>query len=158
MITFLMFVLCLIAIMQKSISRGFVIGLFVFVSLLHSSIESLGVLDGGVYYVSAALFNVGYIYALSKIEKTTTLIMDLQLVSGVAFIINFFGFLCWYFYLPTDPYKLIFPIVHVLALLAVVKKDIDNARGLDNFRVLGMVVRTGSNRDARSKLHTDNEG
>ena len=151
-------VMSLMAITQKNRLRGLAVFLFVFFAVLHSALETFEFMNSGVYYISAALFNVVYIYSLSRFSTVNRLITDLQMVSFIALFINVYGFLSWSLYLPTDTYKQVFVVVYVLAMLAIFRRDLSDAERFSIFGFFGRSASDGGSWFKGIQLHSKNKG
>lgn len=144
------------AFFQTNNARLVAITCFVFSAIVHDAITQHPIFNNGFYYVSAGAFNLLAVFILHKINHVARLIIDLQIICGVAFFLNVYGFVIYMAYLPTDSYQQMFPAVYWLALIALLKKDDSNVGYAGGTGILGGILKFLLPRLERLQLHLRN--
>lgn len=88
-----------------------------------------GGLTGAEYYIGAAMVDLAIIVLLSGIYPAPRLVERLQWVCVASILLNFIGWVAWFFYIPPDAYNAAFIGLYIYAIYALLKKDKGDAMG-----------------------------
>lgn len=121
MIDFLTFAILIAALFQPSRDRFNVAMLFAVFTEGHGLFMSN--LDGMEYYVSAALFDLLVIAGLFLYPMKTRLIEELQRISIVSIMLNFFGWIAWMLYFPPTAYNVSFMMLYTWTIITLLRKE-----------------------------------
>lgn len=141
MLTALFGLLALSALIQPNAPRLLAVVAFVGLTIAHDALAS-GI-DGFWYYGSAAILDVGIIILTSGIRPLPRMVVTLHRICMASVMMNFLGWLMWFFYLPPTLYDFAFLMLYSCALITFIKKDHADVGGfeVDSWRscVLGFV-------------------
>lgn len=126
-ITYLIYALVVVALIQPNAPRLFAAVVFVAVISLHEALFSP--LDGLQYYGSAALFDLLIIVLTSGINPVPRMVLSLHRLCIVSILANMAGWVIWFFYFPPLAYDLAFVAINSWALFILIKRDGANVGG-----------------------------
>lgn len=113
--------------------------IFITLTVVHNSIDAVGLLDGGSYYTSAGSFNLLTIIILNKL-KPTAIGYYLQLISFIALITNFIGYLFWFSYLSHIAYSVAFIIIYFSVIYVMLNRTSDRKHGILEINNDGAII------------------
>lgn len=90
---------------------------FVLLSITHYFTD----FSGYGYYFSAALFDLIAVCLLNFVTYNKT-IYYLQLIALTSIILNFLGWVIWFFYFPPLAYDLAHTILYIIAVLVILRR------------------------------------
>lgn len=133
-ITWLLCGLALAAAIQPNAPRFFAAVLFVVVTLSHELF--LSHTDGGLYYGTAALFDLVIIILTTGISPIPRMVVDLHKICMYSIIANFIGWVLWHMYLPPLAYDAAFVVIYAWALITLIKRNGNDVGGytVDSWR------------------------
>jgi len=94
---------------------------FVMFTVTHGALFSD--LDGGLYYATAALFDLLIIIFLSMINPIPRMVVTLQTICVVSIGVNFVGWGIWTQYLPPTAYDKAFVVIYLWAIWALLRRN-----------------------------------
>lgn len=126
-ITALLGAVVVFSVCQPNPERLFAGVCFSTITLAHEAI--LSDLPGVFYYLSAALADLLIIMATSAVYPVPKMVIRLQKVCVASIVVNLFGWIVWFAYLPPWPYELAFVFVYAAAVITLVRQDGSNVGG-----------------------------
>lgn len=129
MLDALMLVLLLVAAFQPTAERAYAGLMFACVSIIHYVL--MFDVGGWAYYFSAALLDAAVIFFTIRLRIISPVIESLHAICYISILMNFFGWLLWQLYLPPDAYNAAFLLIYGWAILNLLRRESDDARGSD---------------------------
>jgi hypothetical protein len=133
MIDYLTYALLLLVLVQPSIGRAYVAGVFALFTAVHNLF--MYPLDGIAYYASDAVFYLFVIAATGLLTDVTRFTIQLHRICIAAIILDALGWVVWMLYLPPDVYNVAFMALYAIAIVVFIRRDEADGRGytMDNW-------------------------
>ena len=112
---------------QSNAGRTLAACIFGGATIFYGSVS--GGLAGAEYYVGAAMVDLAIIVLLSGIYPAPRLVERLQAVCVASILLNFVGWMLWFFYVSPSAYDSAFIGLYIYAVYALLKKDRDDVMG-----------------------------
>ena len=119
--TLLLLVLLAVALFQKERARFFVCMTFACFTLIHDVI--FRDVDGLLYYVSAASFDLLIISLISLERGCKKLVTRLQILSLSSIALNFIGWMMWVSYMSPKFYNAAYIVFYFVTVVCMLHKD-----------------------------------
>jgi len=120
MITVLLWLIAIAVLFQPNAPRFFAAFVFVAVTLTHEFFMSN---TGGVYYGTAALFDMGIIMLTSGINPVSQTVIDLQRVCLASIFVNFIGYCIYLAWLPPTVYNVSFMVLYTWTFIILIERN-----------------------------------
>lgn len=110
-----------VTLFQPNKARFAAAAIFAAITLSHETLlkEETGIL----YYGTAALFDLAIMIILVGMVNMTKTALTLQKICLGAILVNFGGFVLWFFYYPPIYYNIAFVVLYSWAVIALIRKD-----------------------------------
>ena len=121
MIEFLFVVMCVLCLVQPTSQSLFAASVFISITISYDIF--LSDLDGFAYYGSCAAFDLLIVILISGINPAPKIILRLQSICIFSAMLNLWGWIIWYFYLPPDDYDMAFILLYMYTVIVLVLPD-----------------------------------
>jgi len=128
MIDYLVIVIVVAALSQVVSKRRYPACVFAAVTFSHWM--WLSGLEGFYYCLSAGVCDVLVIYLICSYSQTSRLADTLIFISLMSIVLNLYGWLLWYYYLPVESYNTSIAALYLIAIISLLWKE----RAHDNNR------------------------
>lgn len=99
------------------------VAVFVMFTLSHSLLDKMVGFTGYGYYFSAAMFDLGVIITLNHMMQNKTSYY-LQIIALISIVLNFLGWLLWFFYFPPIAYDIAFLTLYIITVLVILRRGL----------------------------------
>lgn len=105
--------------------------IFVFFAFMHDAI--FGRADGWTYYISAGCFNLAVLLIVARACTPSRVSDGVLVVSFLALLSNFYGWVLWFCYLEPASYNLLFIGLYILTIFTILRGDDARDKGCSYF-------------------------
>ena len=120
-VNYLILMLCTVALLQPTPARLKVAGVFSGAALLHCVIGEQ--LDGGIYYISAAVLDSAIITITANFKEVSQITRDIHRVCLASIVLNASGWVTYMLYIPPMGYNLSFIFLHLWSIIILMKRN-----------------------------------
>ena len=118
---YLILVLSVVAVLQPTVARQKVAVVFVFAALLHDVAGEQ--LDGGMYYISAALLDSVIITITANFKETSQVTRSIHRICLASIVLNTAGWVTYMLYVPPVGYNLSFIFLYLWSIIVLMKRN-----------------------------------
>ena len=120
-VNYLILMLCTVALLQPTPARLKVASVFSGAALLHCIIGEQ--LDGGEYYISAAVLDSAIITITANFKEVSQITRDIHRVCLASIVLNASGWVTYMLYIPPSGYNLSFIFLHLWSIIILMKRN-----------------------------------
>ena len=120
-VNYLILMLCTVALLQPTPARLKVASVFSGAALLHCIIGEQ--LDGGAYYLSAAVLDSAIITITANFKEVSQITRDIHRICLASIVLNASGWVTYMLYIPPMGYNLSFIFLHLWSIMILMKRN-----------------------------------
>ena len=120
-VNYLILMLCTVALLQPTPARLKVASVFSGAALLHCIIGEQ--LDGGTYYLSAAILDSAIITITANFKEVSQITRDIHRICLASIVLNASGWVTYMLYIPPMGYNLSFIFLHLWSIIVLMKRN-----------------------------------
>ena len=120
-VNYLILMLCTVALLQPTPARLKVASVFSGAALLHCIIGEY--IDGGAYYLSAAVLDSAIITITANFKEVSQITRDIHRVCLASIVLNASGWVTYMLYVPPVGYNLSFIFLHLWSIIILMKRN-----------------------------------
>lgn len=118
---YLILALGVVAVAQPTAARRKVAGVFASMVIAHCIVGEW--IDGGAYYISAAILDSAIITITANFKKTSQITRDIHRVCIASIVLNASGWVTYMLYVPPMGYNLSFIFLHLWSIIILMKRN-----------------------------------